>query len=138
MLVVEGATEHLLLPRVTHLLRIPLDDDYVAIEDAGGVDRDISPLIAYLAPRFEDPVPDKHVDFRRPPTRFLIVFAAEGSAATQIQREALRAKWVDRIMRTFPPELKTDIVREDIVKFVRLVTWRPSGESFEFAHFTRP
>lgn len=39
-------------------------------------------------------------------------------------------------MRTFPPELKTDVVREEMVEFVHLITWKPSGESFEFAHFT--
>jgi hypothetical protein len=136
VVVVEGATERLLLPRVMELLGISAEDDFIAIEDAEGVDRDISPLIAYLAPRLEQPTGEDYVDFQRPPTRFLVVSDAEGKSATSGQRRERRREWVDRIMRTLPRDLWTSGVREQLALLVRVITWKRSGESFEFAHFT--
>jgi hypothetical protein len=118
---------------------IRVGGDFIAIESAEGADRDLSPLFAYLAPRFNEP---QDVRFERPPSRFLVVLDPEGKVSTAEEREKRRQDWVDRIMRTLPAELKktperAEIVREQMEQFVFVETWRPRrSESFEFANFT--
>jgi hypothetical protein len=136
VVVVEGATERHLFPRVMRQLGVSVDDAFIAIEDAEGVDRDISPLIAYLAPRLDQPPAEDYAEFQRPPTRFLVVSDAEGKSATRKQRHERRRDWVERIMRTLPRDLRTPVVRDQLRLLVQVITWKRSGESFEFAHFT--
>jgi hypothetical protein len=74
---VEGETEPVLFPRVMRQLGVPTDDDFMAIEDAGGADRDLSPLVAYaVAPRVvrESSAESgrRYVRLERPPTRLLV------------------------------------------------------------------
>jgi len=137
VLVVEGATELLLVPRVMRLLGIRVERDFIAVEDAGGVDRDISSLFAYHAPQLSDAGDERqYVRYERPPTRFLVVFDAEGKFATPEQREARRSVWVERLMLTLRKDLRTGIVREQVSRLVFVDTWNTRGDSFELAHFT--
>ena len=142
VLVLEGPTELLLVPRVMRFLGLRIGGDFIAIESAEGADRDLSPLLAYLAPKFEEPRDERFVLFARRPSRFLIVLDPEGKVSTVEQREKRRKDWVKRIMRTLPVELKktaerSEIVREQMEQFVFVETWRSrQSESFEFAHFT--
>jgi hypothetical protein len=46
VLAIEGEIELALMPLVTAPLGMPTNDDFVAIEDAGSVDRDLSPLVS--------------------------------------------------------------------------------------------
>jgi hypothetical protein len=135
---VEGETELTLFPRVMRQLEAPSDDDFIAVEDAGGVDRDLSPLVAYaIAPRLRDPEPGRgYVRLERPPTRLFVVFDAEGKFATPATRSARRDQWVERVMQVLPRELRTAVVAEQIKPFVNVATWTRTGTSFEFAHFT--
>jgi len=136
VLIVEGATERMLFPRVMRTLGFRIERDFIAIEDAGGADRDISQLLAYLAPRLDEKREKRYVRYERPPTRFLVVLDPEGKSATFEQREKRREGWIERIMLTLPKELQTPLVREQVSRLVYIATWKRSGESFEFAHFT--
>lgn len=141
VVMVEGATELLLFPRVMQVLGIRTDEDFIAVQDAGGVGRDLAPIVAYLAPRLGERQTDRYVELLRHPTRILIVLDAEGLAATKEQREARRQVWVNRLMETLPRELRRDgsiapVIREQLDLLVDVVTWNRAGESFEFAHFT--
>jgi hypothetical protein len=64
------------------------------------------------------------------------VFDAEGKVATPALREERRQVWIDRIARAMPQQFQTPVVREQLERFVYITTWKRSGESFEFAHFT--
>jgi hypothetical protein len=139
VLAVEGETERLIFPRAMRLLGLRTDDDFIALEDAGGVDRDLSPLVAYaVAPRFEEPPRDggRYVRLQRPPTRLLVVFDAEGHFATPATRRARRDLWVKRLMRTLPSDLQTTVVEAQVRRLVTVTTWTRTGTSFELAHFT--
>lgn len=140
VLAVEGETERLLLPRVMRTLGLRSEDDFIAIEDAGGVNRDLSPLIAYaVAPRVAletaSQTGGRYVHLQRPPTRLLVVFDAEGQFETSADRRARRDVWVKRLMRTLPSELQTDVVKAQVKPLVTATTWTRTGTSFEFAHF---
>jgi hypothetical protein len=136
VVVVEGPTEGRIFPRVMETLGVEVSRDTIWIEDAEGVDRDISSLLAHYAPALDEPREDRYAQFQRPPTRFLIVFDAEGKVATPALREERRQVWIDRIARAMPQQFQTPIVREQLERFVYITTWKRSGESFEFAHFT--
>jgi hypothetical protein len=136
VVVVEGPTEGRIFPRAMETLGVELSRDTIWVEDAEGVDRDISSLLAYFAPALEEPREDRYAQFQRPPTRFLIVFDAEGKVATPALREERRKVWIDRIERAMPQRFQTPVVRDQLERFVYITTWKRSGESFEFAHFT--
>jgi hypothetical protein len=138
---VEGETELVLLPRVMQQLGVPTDDDFIAVEDAGGADRDLSPLVAYaVAPRV---VRESHAEsggryvrLERPPTRLFVVFDAEGEFAMAADRRERRDKWVSRVMQTLPRDLRGPVAAQQIRPFITVATWTRTGTSFEFAHFT--
>ena len=55
------------------------DDDFISIQNAEGVDKDINALISYaIAPRFEKES-DGHLGLLRPATRILVVADARRS-----------------------------------------------------------
>ena len=137
VLVVEGATERLIVPRVMQLLDVRVERDFISIEDAGGVDRDISSLLTYLAPQLSGAGNERrYVRYERPPSRFLVVFDAEGTFATNEQRRERRRAWIERLMAALPEERRNELVREQIARLVFVDTWNRRGDSFEFAHFT--
>lgn len=137
VVVVEGATELTLFPRVMLQLGIRVADDFISVQDAEGVDKDPSPLLAYaVAPRVEERPGGKYLNLLRPPTRVFVVMDAEGKFATKELREDRRKNWVDRLERTLPAEFQTRVVRTQLERLVDTATWKRSGESFEFAHFT--
>jgi hypothetical protein len=136
---VEGETELVIFPRVLEQLGVPTDDDFIAVENAGGVDRDLSPLVAYAAaPRVDVDAETggRYSRLTRPPTRLLVVFDAEGEFATSAERRDRRDKWVNRLLQTLPSDMRTPIVAQQIRPFVTVTTWTRTGRSFEFAHFT--
>jgi hypothetical protein len=136
ILVLEGQTELALLPRVMQLLQISSDDDFIRIENAEGVDRDLSSLVAYAAAPRVEVDDDRYLRLLRPPTRILVVFDAEGTVATDEARQAKRDGWVERILRALPMDDEREPVREQVETLVDVITWNGRGESFEFAHFT--
>ncbi|MGP0101938.1 MAG: hypothetical protein ACLPUT_10030 [Solirubrobacteraceae bacterium] len=137
VLVVEGKTELLFIPRVMEMLGISTDEDFISVQDAEGVDKDLKPLFAALAPRaIAEPEYNNDLRLIRPVTRFLVVFDPEGQASTQQDREKKREGWVERIQRAIPGVGNDAVVREQLDALVELTTWNRHDESFEFAHFT--
>jgi hypothetical protein len=138
---VEGETELVLFPRVMQQLGISTDDDFIAVEDAVGADRDLSPLVAYaVAPRVvrasRAETGGRYVRLERPPTRLFVIFDAENAFATATARRERRDKWTNRLMQALPRDLRTPVVARQIRPFVTVATWTRTGTSFEYAHFT--
>jgi hypothetical protein len=136
VLVVEGATELLLVPSAMQMLGISTDEDFISVQDAEGVDKDLNALMAFLAPRVRSDGDGRHLPLIRPPTRLLVVLDPEGRVTTEEARQDRRKVWVDRIHRAIPGGSNSQAVREQIDPLVDLITWNLRGESFEFAHFT--
>jgi hypothetical protein len=137
VLVVEGETEMLLVPRVLSQLVVNTDEDVISVQNATGVGTDLGPLMAFLAPRVvKDEHDDRHLNLARPATRILVVFDPERPVADEEAREHRRQTWVDRVLRAMPREHQTAAVREQIDLLVKVTTWNRRKESFEFAHFT--
>ncbi len=137
VLVLEGETEMLLFPRVMAHFGVRLDREFIAIENAKGVGRDLSALVAYaVAPPTERDEEGKYLRPLRPLTRLLVVVDAEGKYATEAGREGRRQVWVERVLATLPLEDRTAAVRESVEHLVAVETWDRKGQSFEFANFT--
>lgn len=135
--VVEGDTEALLLPRVYAHFEIRPDREFIAIENARGVDRDLSALVAFaISPQVEIEEGRRYLRLETPPTRLLAVMDPEGPYESPKQRDEERQKLTERIMLTFPKQFRTDAVEESIADLITIETWNRKGESFEFAHFT--
>lgn len=136
VLVLEGATELLLFPRVMRHFGVSTDPAFIALLDAEGVARNLRPLVAHaVTPRFSE-LDDKYVSLDRPPTRLLVVADAEDQMASPEMREERRQTWIDRVMAAVSPEFRTSGVRAYVSDLVSVEVWREEGESFEFAHFT--
>jgi hypothetical protein len=137
VVVLEEETEWLLFPRVMALLGLRTEEDFIAIEHADGAGRDLAPLVAYAAaPRLVETDTGRYAELTRPPTRIFVVFDPEESFATAESRRKRRQQWTDRLMRSLPRGLRTPRVREQLDRLVEVATWKRTGESFEFAHFT--
>jgi hypothetical protein len=139
VLVVEGETEAEIIPRLLAHFGIRNVRDFIAIENAQGVGRDIRPLLAYaVAPRVERERGSngEYLDLIRPLTRILVVMDAEGAMATAADRAKRRESWIERLIETLPREFRTSAVRDALDRQVYVDTWKRSGASFEFAHFT--
>jgi hypothetical protein len=137
ILVVEGETELEIVPRVRDYFKIRADREFIAIENAIGVGRDLSALVAYaIAPQSEPGPDNRYLELVAPPTRLLVMMDAEGDYATEADRQRRREIWIDRIMATFAQEHRTEAVREAVGRLVDVATWNNKGDNFEFAHFT--
>ncbi|HTR75080.1 MAG TPA: hypothetical protein VMH33_07450 [Solirubrobacterales bacterium] len=137
ILMVEGETELHIFPRLMEMFGMRLDRDYIAIESAQGVNKNIAALIAYaVAPRTERAEHGRYLRLEKPLTRLLAVMDAEGKVATAQGRKRRWKAWVKRIVDTLPAEDRTAPVRQSIERLVEVETWNAAGESFEFAHFT--
>lgn len=137
LLVVEGDTELLLFPRLMALFGIRRDDDFIAIQNAEGIDKDINALVSFaVAPRAEPDPHGRYLELQRPLTRILVVTDAEGRMETIEQRHARKQVWVERLMRALPRSARSSAVRDSMQRLVYVDTWNRRGGSFEFAHFT--
>ncbi len=136
VVVLEGATEMYMWPRLLDYFGISRDEDFISPLDRGGVDRNIEALFAYAAPRVIPTKPEGTLQLVRPPTRFLIVTDPEGKMATADLREHHRKVWVTRLLESLPPEYRDEALRPQLDQLVFVETWNAKGEAFEFANFT--
>ena len=136
VLVLEGKTEKLIVPRVMKQLGIPIQSGFIELFNGGGVDQHYALLASYIsAPKLGEPVENGMI-LKRPPTRFLIAFDPEGAFADPGKRDKRRRSCVNNIFDAMAKEHKTEKLREDIDSLVEIQTWNDKLESFEFAHFT--
>lgn len=136
VVVLEGATEMYMWPRLLDYFGISRDEDFITPIDRGGVDRNIETLLAYAAPRVIPTRPQGTLQLTRPPTRFLIVTDPEGKMATAELREHHRQVWVTRLLESLPLEFRDESLRPQLDQLVFVETWNDKGEAFEFANFT--
>jgi hypothetical protein len=134
LLVVEGATEFELMPRVFDLVSRNWRG-YVDILDAGGATRALDPLMAYVASPRVSREQDRGL-LVRPPVRILVVMDPEGDYVTEADRDARREQWLARILRTLPAGYQTQRVQAQLTNLVDVMTWNRAADSFEFAHWS--
>jgi hypothetical protein len=137
ILMVEGETELHMFPSLMEMFGMRLDRDFIAIESAQGVNKNIAALIAYaVAPQTERAEHGRYLRLDKPLTRLLAIMDAEGKMATAKGREKRWKAWVKRILDTLAAEDRTAPVRQSVERLVKVETWNDAGESFEFAHFS--
>jgi len=118
VLVLEGKTEWLLVPRVMDLLGIPRHRSFIEIFNGEGVDTDFGLLAKYIAiPALGEPLRNS-VLLTRPPTKFLVVINAEKKFETPGMREDQRKKWARRIHKAVPEQYRTPTLLKEILSLI--------------------
>lgn len=137
LLVLEGETEMLIVPRVMAHFGIRQDPDLIALVNRQGVGKDLNALVAHaVAPAVERDKNGRYLRPLRPLTRMLVLTDPEGDYRDPENQAKAQRVWVERILQTLPQGDRTQAVRESIERMVLIRTWNARGESFEFAHFT--
>ena len=136
VLVCEGETERRLLRRLIPLLGMRLEDEFIRLVDREGVTPNIDALVRFVAtPRVELGDRRDYVTLTRPTTRILVVMDPHGSLVSEEGRQGEKDSWIDRIHTALAREYGVPVPRSEVEHLVEVAVW-PSGESFEFAHFT--
>jgi len=135
LLVLEGETEMLLMPRViTALYERPVPADVVDYALMGTVDRDLDLLVRHvIGLRLGDSYGDL-VRLTRPPTQIIIAVDAEKRFGTKTKQASERAKLVRRLHGALEPRYRTPRSRKELDGFVTIMTW--GRFPWEFANFT--
>jgi hypothetical protein len=136
VVVLEGKTEMIIWKLIAEYYRVSSDEDFITVVDGRGVDRDLTSLMAFAAPRVTPWHSDGVLQLVRPATRFLIVSDAESKMSDQKKRDRRREDWVRLLFEAIPAEHRSQAVRQQLDLLVLTETWNPAGESFEFANFT--
>jgi hypothetical protein len=137
LLVLEGATEMILVPKVMKELGIPERPSFLRLFGAGGVNRQkqLELLAGYVAtPTFGREL-EQAVLLDVPPTHFLVVFDPDLGFDTPERRERQRKRWVDQIVGRLPAEFRTAVIEQQVNRMVRTDTW-DGTQVFEYANFT--
>jgi hypothetical protein len=134
LLVIEGETESLLIPRVLdEVYGNPVPRSLVQIIDMKGIDRDLDLLVRReVAPWIGEDRGD-YVLLSRPPTRVLVAVDPEKGYATPRLREEKREGLVRRIVESLDSNYRTESVRRDLDGLVEITAW--GKYPWEFANF---
>jgi hypothetical protein len=132
VLVVEGETEELLVPRVRDHMRIPHRTEVVQSIVLRGVTRDLTKLAAYATAPLIERKEGQDWLIVKPPTRLMVVVDPDPPFDTPENVENERTKIVDEIIAVLRAQ-GVDPVRDDLDSLVEVATWTES--CFEFAHF---
>jgi len=135
LLVLEGETEMMLMPRVlATLYGKPVPTDLVDFALMGTIDRDLDLLVRHvIGLRLGDSYGDA-VWLTRPPTQIIIAVDAEKRFATKAKQEAERKKLVRRLHASLEPQYRTQRTLAEIDGFVTVMTW--GRYPWELANFT--
>jgi len=163
VLIVEGETEMLVVPRVMELLGVRQGVGAVKLVNAGGANKDLQLIAAYaVAPEvivqiknsedeqnenYGDQQHQYDVDLTRPPVRFVVAMDPEEKFETRGDRDRQQQIWTDRILRDLLPstvksfpdrqkDVQKVVMRAHIAELVEVHTWNDKDESFEFANWT--
>lgn len=133
ILVVEGETEELLVPRVFDHLELRRTPDLVRILCMRGADKQL-PLVAAVsvAPLLGARRADWY-DMIRPPTRLVIAVDEDRNWDTDAKVEKQRRNIIHEIKKVVAAQGAT-LSAEDLETLVVVHRW--PGKCFEFAHFT--
>lgn len=133
VVIVEGQTEHRLLPRVMETLGHPVRPDRIRIENREGIDEPIHLLARYAARPTLGNGFDKWVFLVRPPTRVLVLVDPEKDYSDEGKRERERQKIAQSIVKELPAEVHADLLAAG-TELVTGVAW--PHDPFEFSHFS--
>ena len=95
VLLLEGETELLLVPRVMDEIGISCRPSFIELYSLRGTSGDVVRLASLVAPLSLGEARNDAIELTRPPTRFLTVFDAENEFADAITRENKREQWID-------------------------------------------
>jgi hypothetical protein len=113
----EGKTETTLAPLVAGHLGIKWHPR-IRFLDAEGVGSNLAALAAYaVTPGLGREFP-QGVILTRPPTHLMVIRDAEGKSRTREEREEIRRRWVDRVMRGLPDDFRNPATRAQIEPLV--------------------
>jgi hypothetical protein len=132
VLVVEGETEELLVPRVFDHLNLRRTPDLVRVLCMRGADTEL-PLVAAatVVPLLGQRRGDSY-DMIRPPTRLVVAVDQDQGWDTPAKVERKRANILNAIRKVIAAQGAT-VSDEDLETFVIVKQW--PGKCFEFAHF---
>jgi hypothetical protein len=135
LLVLEGETEMLLMPRVlAEVAGKPVPSTLIELVNMKTIDRDLDMLIRYVA----GPKPgQEHGDLvllTQPPTRVLVAVDPEKRFATKAKQRKERDKLVSRLHESLPRALRSKESLKQLNDFVHVVTWGTTP--WEFANFS--
>jgi hypothetical protein len=132
VLVVEGETEELLVPRVFDHLNLRRTPDLVRVLCMRGADAEL-PLVAAatVAPLLGQRRGDSY-DMIRPPTRLVIAVDQDQGWDSPAKVERKRANILNAIRKVIAAQGAT-VSDEDLETFLIVKQW--PGKCFEFAHF---
>lgn len=135
LLLLEGKTEMLLMPRVLEILYGgPVPPTLIEPVDMDSIDVSLDLLVRYvLGPRFGRSTPDV-VLLNRPPTKVLVAVDPEKRFETPAMQKEERKKLVRRLLELVPAGMRTPAAKAEIDTLVTVTTW--GKYPWEFANFT--
>jgi hypothetical protein len=136
ILVLEGDTEMLLVPRVMELLNVRPSREHISLYNSKGIDKKLESLARYNVTPLLGEAIDKGFILSRPPDYFLRVVDPESRLNTPEEREGYRNKVTEYIWDGLEENNRAQISKSEIDHLIMIETWNENGESFEFAHFT--
>jgi hypothetical protein len=133
VLVIEGETEEVIVPRVRDHIRIPDDAHVIHSVVLRGVGHDLTKLAAFAcAPMLDRRQGDGWL-LVKPPTHLLVAVDPDAPFDTAAGVEAQRQKIIDEIVAVLRAQ-GVDPNRGDLESLVDVSTW--SEPCFEFEHFS--
>jgi hypothetical protein len=135
LLLLEGDTEMLLMPRVlAEVYGKPVPSTLIEPVDMKTIDRDLDLLVRHEAgPRLGDNLGDDAVLLVRPPTRILVAVDPEKRYADKTAVREERDKLVRRLYESLPVGVRSSTSLRQLRPLVDVVTW--GTVPWEFANF---
>ena len=134
VLVIEGETESLLVPRVMDALGVRRGPNTISLFEARGVKQNFGMLARFVATPALGNDEGDYVRLARPAMRFIVAVDREEGFVTEADVLEQHRTWVDQIWQGLPDQFRTPVMRQELEGLVQIETW--SGGSFEYAHFT--
>lgn len=133
VLVVEGESEEVIVPRIRDHIRIPNEAQVIQSVVLRGIGHDLTKLAAFAcAPMVERPEGDGWL-LVKPPTHLVVLVDPDPPFDTAKGVEAERRKIVDEMVAVVRAQ-GVDPNRADLETLVTVSTWKE--RCFEFEHFT--
>lgn len=136
LLVLEGETEMLLMPRVlAEAYGKPVTSTLIELVDMKTIDRDLDLFVRHEAgPRLGDNLAEDAVLLARPPTRILVAVDPEKRYADRAGVRSQRDMLVRRLYEALPMAMRSATTMRQLRSLVDVVTWGTAP--WEFANFT--
>jgi hypothetical protein len=136
VLVLEGETEMLLMPRVlAEIYGKPIPSTLIEAIDMKTIDRDLDLLVRHEAgPKLGDSLTSDVVLLTRPPTRILVAVDPEKKYADAASVRRQRDLLVRRLHEALPAGMRSAAAMRQLRYLVQVVTW--GTVPWEFANFT--